>query len=431
MHVLLSLALVSSAGNSAQPWQLGASGYAVAKTQADLGMLGYDVGPVTGVMNERTLSQAARFEAAFGVSPGALDARLATTVRSMGAVTGPLQGPVVLALESDLAQLGLYAGPYATRETPALSQALEQARQNLGLPATASISGTLLSAIAEATAIRVTARHDWTYRAQPGDTLSFLAWAAGLPLAGFERANPSPGNRVQVGQLIRWEVLAPPPVVPKKTKTTPPASRTQKSSPSRPISTSTLPPVTGVLANLKPVSDLVVMNPTSKEASALIAAEDSSHEAVDVDVAGEWAVTHPQLMNALKALGNEIAISGYTGANLDALPRWGIAQELSWAQRAVAAEVGTPPTYLILAHRPTPSVRALASRDNLIIMTPSVVILSSHSTRRTTAQVAAALLTHPNQIVVVNAPVRWRELFRELRRHHFVFETLGQVWASE
>ncbi|MCY0898318.1 MAG: hypothetical protein OWU33_05180 [Firmicutes bacterium] len=427
VHVLLSLALVSSGGG--HEWQHGSCGFSVAQLQAELGVLGYDAGPVTGVMNARTINAAASFEADFGPSGGPLSSRLAQLLTRMRPFHNRLEGPLVLAMESDLHQLGLYRGPYRSEESPSLRDGLNQFAEELNMTPSTTISGPMLLTLAHATAVRVTAEHHWAYRAQPGDTLSFLAWAAGLPLSGFERANPSPSNRVQVGQPIVWKAVPPKVVPPPRSSPQQPMSHSQ--SPTSTASATGVPPITGVLANLDPVSDLVVMNPTDAELLALIQAEKARWEVVDISVTGAWALTHPGLIARLKALGNEIAVNGYTGTNLNELPSWGVSQELSWAKRAVASAAGSDPGYLVMTQRANALVSQVATRDNLIVMNPSAIITPARTPRLTTKALVSALLTHPNQIVLLDAPVVWPLLFRDLAHHHFVFETLGQVWASQ
>lgn len=424
---ILSIALLTSGGGSSTQWQLGQSGYTIAQVQAELGVLGFNVGPVSGHVTRPMISGAAQYVTTFGMQQGAtFDAQLAQTIQDMGTVPDGSHGALVLAVQDDLKILGLYHDSLNGQWSSALSTAIDQFQSRAGLSTTHTLTAQTLASLAHLTAVHVTAANHWSYRAQSGDSLRALAFAAGLPYQGFARANNQHGSSLWAGQRIAWKTarVKAHTAAPTSPSTTPGNASSTTGSPGSGVAT-------GVLANLQPVSDLVVLNPTASEAESLAQAESSGHMTVDVSVTGQWALLHPQLIKSLSSLGNELAISGYTGKNLNLLPKWGVDQELTWSVHVLASEVGTSPTFVIGGAAPNATVRATADKLNLVAMSPSLVLRAGPSPSEAANQTASALLDHLNQVVAIQGPINWSRLFSVLTSHHFVFETLGQIWANQ
>ncbi|NMP23332.1 peptidoglycan-binding protein [Sulfobacillus harzensis] len=426
MSSILSIALVTSGGGSANFWQVGHSGYTVAEIQADLGVLGFNAGAVNGRVSGSLLQAADDYAAAFGLqSKAGIKTDLAVTLKVLGTVPSGTHGTVVLAVESDLKTLGLYHGPLNGQWSSALETAIKSFQTKLGQPGDGVLSAATLQNIAHLTAVRVTAQHHWSYQAQAGDTLRALAFAAGLPYQGFLNANNEHGSSLWAGQTIHWTTASAKPSKPAQSPSpTAPNHKSPPSSPTLPAS----PPSTGVLANLKPVADLVLLNPRTAEVRALIRAEESAHVSLDVSVSGQWALTHANLMQTLSRLGNELDLSGYSGENLNQLPGWGVQQELSWGMAAFQKSTGSAPTFLIMRAQPNQTVKQDADKLHLVAMAPNQVIRAQ---KQRTATTIAALLAKPNQVVEVTVPLNWSGLFHTLKGKGFVFETLGQIWAGE
>lgn len=421
----LSIALLTSGGSSPANWQAGAHGYVVAQVQAQLGVLGFNPGPVTGRMAPQLLQSADEYASAFGIKHQVPWAQqLNATIQAMGTVPTVTQGALVLSVEDDLAKLGLDSAPLTGQSSAQLTAAIKAFQQQVSLPETGTLTASTLASLAHWTAVRVTASHHWSYQAQPGDSLSLLAWAAQLPVAGFEAANNEHGTSVDQGQSIHWttKVVHIPP-------SSPPKRSTKPSSPTPPPTSS--PGTTAVLANIRPVSDLVVMMPDANQVNSLLDAEAGTRVSVDVAVTGEWAELHPGLVKALEQAGNDVAVTGYSGKNLNTLPHWGVLQELNWAVHAVRSSTGQPPTFLFAVPRVDPAVSRAAGSLNLVSMSAQVVVHNTAATASTTDQVQQALLGHPNQTVALEGAVDWPVLFRDLNGQHFVFESLSQIWAGQ
>ncbi len=423
---ILSVTLLTSAGSPASHWQIGEKGYRVAEVQAQLGVLGFDAGSVDGQVSERMLQATDDYVAAFGLLPKTpVRTDLTKTIQALGTVPSGTKGTLVLAVENDLRILGLYSGPLNGQWSPQLKRAIGGFDKKMGQPTDGTLSAHILSLIAHMTAVRVTARHHWAYRVRPGDTMSSLAFASGLPYQGFAAANNQHGAQLDVGQTIHWRTASP--ASPKKSRAHSIPGGTKSSAPS-----SSTPPQsggsTGVLSNLKPISDLVVYNPSATEARALIQAEQSDNVSVDVAVSGQWALTHPTLMHTLSRVGNELDLNGYSGQRLNSLPAWGVKQELSWGLHAFQDSLGRAPTFVISDAAANTTVTSAADALKLVIMNPNDVITSGPNV---TQKTETALLSQPNRVVEVSKPLNWSELFRDLKAKSFVFETLGQIWASE
>ncbi len=422
---VLSIALLTSGGSSPANWQAGAHGYTVAEVQSQLGVLGFNPGPVTGQMSPQLLQSADEYASAFGVKRRVPWAQqLDATIHAMGTVPTVTQGALVLSVEDDLGKLGLDSAPLTGQSAARLTAAIKAFQQQVALPQTGTLTAPTLASLAHWTAVRVTASHHWPYQAQPGDSLSLLAWAAQLPAVGFEAANNEHGTSVDQGQPIHWatKTITTPPSPPPKSPTKP-SSLTPPSSPT--------PGTTAVLANIRPVSDLVVMTPDASQVNSLLDAEAGTRVSVDVAVTGEWAELHPGLVKALQQAGNDIAVTGYSGKNLNVLPRWGVLQELNWAVHAVRSSTGQSPTFLFAVQRADPVVIQAAGSLNLVPMSAQAVVHGSSALSATTAQLQQALLAHPNQTVALQGAVDWPVLLRDLNSQHFVFESLSQIWAGQ
>lgn len=423
---ILSVALLTSAGGPAKHWQIGQTGYRLAEVQAELGVLGFDAGPVNGHVSERMLQAADDYVAAFGLLPKtSVRADLKKTIQALGTVPSGTHGTLVLAIQNDLRVLGLYSGPLNGQWSPQLKGAIGAFDKKMGQPADDTLSASTLTLIAHMTAVRVTARHHWTYRVRPGDTMSALAFASGLPYRGFAAANNHNGAQLDVGQTIHWRTASP--ATPKKS-----GSHSAPGGSKSPAPPSSPPPqsggATGILANLKPISDLVVYNPSARDAEALMEAEQGDKVSVDVAVSGQWALTHPRLMRTLSRLGNELDLNGYSGQSLNSLPAWGVKQELTWGLHAFQDSLGRAPTFVITEAPPNTTVKSAADALKLVAMSPTEVLSSgTNATKKT----EAVLLSQPNRVVEVAEPLNWSKLFRDLKAKSFVFETLGQIWASE
>lgn len=422
---ILSVALLTSGGGPAKHWQVGDTGYRVAEVEAELGVLGFDAGPVNGRVSQRMLQGADDYVAAFGLlAHRSVRTDLKKTIKAMGTVPGGTHGTLVLAVENDLRMLGLYHGPLNGQWSSQLKTAIQTFDHKMGQPADGTLSPSILTLIAHMTAVRVTARHHWAYQVRPGDTMSSLAFASGLSYQGFLNANHQHGAQLDVGQTIHWHTARH---VSSKTSRSPSTPRDSKS-PTSSSSPSQSGSSTGVLADLKPISDLVVYNPSASDVHSLMAAEEKAHVSVDVAVSGQWALTHPTLMHTLSRLGNELDLNGYSGQSLNSLPAWGVKQELTWGVHAFQDSLGRAPTFIISTAPPNSTVKSAADALKLVTMSPSEVLTSK---KNRTERALAALLSHPNRVVEVSEPLDWPRLFRDLKAKSFVFETLGQIWAGE
>lgn len=422
---VLSIALLTSGGSSPVNWQPGAHGYAVAEVQAQLGVLGFNPGPVTGEMSPRVVQSADEYAAAFGIKRRVpWTQQLDETIQAIGTVPTDTQGALVLSVEDDLAKLGFDSAPLSRQSSAQITSAVKAFQHQVGLPGTGTLTSSTLASLAHWTAVRTTASAHWPYQAQPGDSLSLLAWAAKLPPAGFEAANNEHGTLVEQGQIIHWTT---------KTVRTVPRTHPSPTSPPPPSTPPAAPNsgTTAILANIRPVSDLVVMMPDSNQVNSLLGAEAGTRITVDVAISGEWAELHAGLVKALVQAGNGVAVTGYSGKNLNALPRWGVLQELNWAVHAARAATGQTPTFLFTLPRPDQTVSKVAQSLNLVPMSAQVVVRGTAFASNTATQLEQALLGHPNQAVVLQGSVDWPALFRNLNAQHFVFESLGQIWAGQ
>lgn len=423
---LLSMALLTSGGGTHQVLNTNKPGYTVAQVQADLGVLGFSPGPITGRLSESVWQSLDVYASTFGLkSSQNFSSQLSDFLNRMGTVPQSAHGPVIEAVEQDLKMLGIYQGPLRSRWSVRLADAVLTLQREMGLPGTGTLTSTTLTDLAHLAAVSVTAHHHWTYYAQPGDTLLELALAAHLSYSGFARANNAHGTELFVGQLVHWATNSAPgpkghvkPVrqEPKPTAPPPPSASHGNGG--------------GVLANLKPISDLILVNPNAAQATAIISAEQAVTDRIDVAVSGQWALMHPTLVKELAGLGNGLAIDGYSGVDLNLLPMWGVQQELSWARKVVTAETGTAPTFLFTLDDPSDMVVRVASETALIPIAADEIVTGTQTGPATKA-LAQALLNHSEETIATSAPVDWSALFQYLDQHQFVFETLRQIWAGQ
>ncbi len=427
---LLSVALLTSGGGAHQAWRNGEQGYGVAQLQAELGVLGFSPGPLNGHLTERVWQSMDSYASTFGIHASqSLASQVSETLTEMGTVPQSARGPVIGAVQQDLTILGVYKGPISAHWSAAMAHAVMALQRQVGLPTTGALTATTLTTLAHLAAVSVTARHRWKYYAQPGDTLVTLAYAAHLSYPGFARANDAHGSELLAGQLVRWTTRPPSP----RKRVKKPAHQARATPPPSPPPAHAAPSTgtdSGVLANLKPLADLVLVNPGTTQALALMAAEQTVANRIDVAVSGQWALMHPALIKELTVLGNGLAIDGYSVANLNSLPVWGVRQELSWSRNILTSETGTAPTFVFTLANPNAMVVAAASQTRLIPVAADDVV-SGRKASATTMSLEQALLSHNEQTVAVSGPVNWTALFQYLGRHQFVFETLGQIWAGQ
>lgn len=413
---IMSLSLLTTGVPPGQQLAVGSHGTESSDIQALLGILGYNPGPVTGTMNQKTLNAADVFVTDFGAH-STLDAQLQKTLTGMATWSTSTHGAAVLAVQDQLRGFHLYDGPLDGTWSPALTSAFKAFCRDAGVSAKGAVTGKALVELAHLTSVRLDHQHRWSYRAESGDTMSRLAWATGMSLSRFQAANPAHGKILWKGQQVRWTPAAP-------------TSKAPHSSPA-PAPTSTPPSSTpsGVLANLNPVAALVVIEPSAAEVANILKGEATQkHMFIDVSVTGEWALSHQDLVKALAQHGNEVDLAGYTGTNLNRLPKWGVRQELTWGSRVLASELGSAPTFAVFPWTPTTATKKLLDQANLVDMSPHTTL-----TAPSTATLTTTLLKNENQVVAMTGSdaVRWSALASELKGKHFVFENLGQIWANQ
>ncbi len=421
---LMSAALLTSGGAPGHHWQLGQSGYAVARVQTQLGVLGFYPASVNGRVDRALLRAADSYVTRFGVGGSApLTNQFSHPLAASGTVAKENIGPLTDAVEEDLRILRLYRGSMDRPWSSTIGQAVVTFQRRVGLSPSGSLTTKTLSALAHWTAVAVAARNHWRYVVMPGDSWSLLAWASDLPQSRLAAAN---GDNLVAGQAIDWALAQPARQSPHPSS--PPGNST-------PPSTSLPPPagskaVVGVLANIRPISDLVLLNPNLQEVQSLCTAESRDKVAVDVAVEGEWALTHLTLVNELAKLGNTVAITSYSGANLKTLPAWGVHQELTWARQALGGLLGAFPQFLLTPSGDGETISAEAGRLHLVPITPAITLSLGSSAGANANTVAEALLRHPNQVVATQGPINWMRLFSHLSARRFVFETLAQIWSE-
>ncbi|OLZ12244.1 peptidoglycan-binding protein [Sulfobacillus thermosulfidooxidans] len=421
---------------------------AVASLQADLDVLGFNAGPLDGQMSTRTYQAMAEFVTQFGQSPSqSLEQQVSQIVKSLPNLGTELSGTSILAMQSWLTRWHLYHGPLNGQSSSAFMQAIRRFERNTGIPVTSQLDGTTLATLAHLAVITQAAHHHWTYVAEKGDQMRQLAWAAGLPLSQFESLNTLHGNLLWVGQVVNLSATTPskthPSIqsvhqhpettAPNHGTTSPSPHNSSSSVPSTPSqNVSTPAPSSAIFSNIQPIAAFVVYNPSRKVLTALLQAQKSfPHDLIDVAVTGLWAVNHPQCMKLLAQSGNEIITSGYTGISLNQLPAWGVRQEITWAKRAIQTTTGIAPVFVSQPSTFDQSITSLIDGLNMIAMSPNVMLSSSSWS---TNLVTSMLLSHEDQIVGTTdypqSVEQWGSFFKALQSHHFVFLTLGQIWAN-
>ncbi|MCY0907233.1 MAG: peptidoglycan-binding protein [Sulfobacillus thermotolerans] len=442
LSAALSLSLLAP-NTIPQSWIQGHDPVAVATVQAQLDVLGYNAGPLTGQVTPNFYHSVANFVTQFGIGPKAsFTTQVADIVRTLPALPSYVSGASVLAVQSWLQEWKLYQGALNGRMSPTLSQSVKKFQTIAGLSATGVLNGPTLSALAHLATVRVAAHKRWTYAAQPGDKMRLLAWAAGVPLKTFERANAEHGTLLWVGQPVvfypKVSAHTNPIQKPDKRASSPrvkiPAHRDLSSVQSQPAaqsSSGSSTPSTGVLSNLQPIAAFVLYDPQKAVIQALLSAQKRyPHALIDVAITGEWALTHTRLMKALAKSGNEIIMDGYSGVSLNTLPDWGIRQEVTWSVKALSQTTGQTPVFISQSVPFQSSVLGEISAQNVIALSPSVVVTQSHWA----TVMVHALLDHPEGVVgSVYGPQSsqgWDRVFQRLATDHFVFLTLGQVWAN-
>lgn len=426
LAALLSLALVSHGAPANPVLTASAPGITVAEFQTSLLGLGYDPGPITGQMDPETLMAAAAFATQYGVSSKkTIVAEAATRFQQM--TLSPRRWSPTLTLNAQvwLKRWHLYSGPLSGRLNAATQSALVGFLKQMGL-VTQSFTARDLRLFMHLETIRLAYNNHWVYHAVPGDTLSQIAFSINKPISQLQALNPEHQGVLWVNQVVKWSGTPP-------TSTTtapkPKTTETQRGTP--PSSAGPTPISTGVLSNIRPVAALVILNPTTMQIKDLIASQQHAKRPIptlDVSLTGQWALLHGSLVKTLAHLGNEVAVSGYSGTDLATLPPSAITQELTWTRRAFRDVLGNVPGFLIGNYTPSSTLIAKASTFGFIPMTPTLTL-----NKRATA-LSHTLLTHPEGIVVVTGsaiPTNFSALFKQLATHHFVFLNLGQIWAQQ
>lgn len=422
---LLSMVLLGSTGPSPVAKNPGQSGFIVASIQSQLQMLDLYSEPVTGRVSHGMLMSLAHY-VTVSSRPTAWVHALGVSVASTHYTRSNAPGSLEVSLERDLATLGLYKGPIQGRWSVALGRSLTRFDTEVGLPSRELVDPKTLSQLAHWTAVAITAQHRWPYRVEAGDTPKLLAWAAGLSQQTFLNINRIANRHLSLGQAIVWNTRA-------RTPRKKPHSKdhhTKSSANPNPPASSSSPGTVGVLANIQPVANLVLLEPDAAEVSTLVQAQ-SRAKGVNVAVTGSWALTHQKLMQEMVGVGIAIAVTGYSGVDLNTLPKSGVVQELTWAVDAVKESSGQTPSFVVLTGKPNATVVDVCKANGLTPLTPSVMVKPSPSVVDETALVKRALLTHPNQMVGVTQALDFKTLFKSLFSHHFIYETFGQIWAGE
>lgn len=428
LAALLSLALVSH-GSPADPVLTASSpGITVAEFQSSLLGLGYDPGPISGQMDPETLMAAASFATQYGVSSKKTIVAEAAS-RFQQTTTSPRRWSPALTLNAQvwLQRWHLYSGPLSGRLNQATQKALVAFLKQMGL-STKSFTARDLRLLMHLETIRLAYNNHWVYRAEPGDSLSQIAFSINMPGSQLQALNPEHQGVLWVNQVVKWSGL------PKTTTNPSPRTNTtshHSSTPPSSASTTSAPITTGVLSNIRPVAALVILNPTTRQLQDLIQSQERTKKPIptlDVSLSGQWALLHASLVKTVVRLGDEVDISGYSGTSLVTLPPSAIGQELTWARRAFGDVLGTVPSFLVGSYTPSAALTAKASALGFIPMSPTVIL------RKGSTKLNQTLLAHPEGIVVVTGaaiPRHFLALFKRLATQHFVFLNLGQIWAQQ
>ncbi|HBQ95643.1 MAG: polysaccharide deacetylase family protein [Firmicutes bacterium] len=441
----LSLSLLASSGTNTLQFY-GSDPVSVASLQANLDVLGFNAGAPDGHISKASYKAMATFVTQFGQkSSEPINIQVAHIVQSLPDLGTHLSGASILAMQSWLSSWHLYHGPLNGQSSTALIHALNVFQRDVGIPETNQFNGETLATLAHLAVVRQAAVHHWRYTAEPGDQMRELAWAAQIPLKQFESMNTQHNQTLWVGQVVHFskstKVLhslprpnhEPQRSGPTRKRVAQPRTPTHSHSSRNSSKTTVSPPAsTGVLSNIQPIAAFTVYNVPSVSLAALLQSQKSyPHDLINIAVTGQWAVNHSALMRQLGQSGNEIIISGYTGVPLNQLPGWGIRQEIQWSQKAIEETTGNKPVFVSQSEPFNSTARNDMSALNVISQSPDVMAPSPWSS----AKMVSLLLAHPDQIVGTNAcptnAAGWQRFFGQLQRHHFVFLSLGQIWAGE
>ncbi len=461
LATVVSLSLMTPGSLTAQQLS-GQDPVSIAQIQSDLDVLGMNGGPVNGRLSRETYQSAENFVTQFGQSPGvSLAVHLQEIVGSLPDLGPDVSGASVVAVQSWLQAWHLYSGPVNGHMNLRTKKAVRQFQRLDALPVNGLLNGPTLESMAHLSVVRQAYLRHWTYRAEAHDLMSEISWATGIPLKTLEEANPQHGTVLWVGQVVHFQVpkrdkaasqpspaSVPPVGVGKKERQSPPLSGApepvthsakakapnkakQKGTPAAITPPSGSAPAQGVYSNLQPIAALVLYNPDGKGIAALLDAQKIyPHDLIDVAVTGEWVVDHPAEMAELEHSGNEVIMDGYTGVSLNSLPSWGVRQEVQWSVRAFQ-EAGLPSSAFISQAVPFNAASSAAlGALNVLPMSPVLTV-----TRVQWAQsLESGLLSHSEGVLgssfVPQSPALWTQLFGALAPHHFVFLTLGQIWAN-
>jgi peptidoglycan hydrolase-like protein with peptidoglycan-binding domain len=460
MNLLASVISLSlMAPGSLTPSQVsGQDPVAVAGIQSSLDVLGMNAGPINGDLSRTTYQSAENFLTQFGQSPGeSLLSHLQRIVSSLPALGPDVSGASVVAVQSWLLSWHLYSGPVNGRMTKLTDAAIRKFQSLVGLPATGQVNGPTLESIAHLAVVRQAYLRHWAYAAQAHDRMSEIAWATGVSLKRLEADNPAHGTVLWVGQIVRFrpplsaQTASPasqkavlPVGAGKKERTVSPVAgsvpsghplrKPHKNAAAKVLPTAApagSPPSQGIYSNLQPIAALILYDPNERGVTALLQAqEEYPHNLVDVAVTGEWVLNHPEQMQKLEHSGNEVIMDGYTGVSLNSLPAWGIRQEVQWSVKAFE-ETGVQTSAFISQPSPfsSPSDAALGSL-NVLPMSPAETVGPIHWQNT----LVDGLLQHPEGVMgsafVPQSAAVWTNFFGALAPHHFIFLTLGQIWAN-
>lgn len=420
---VLSLSLVMQGAPSSPSLNPGVSGFQVAQLQSTLDALGFNAGPVTGTVNAQTLTAAAAFTTQFGPSTNrSIYARAPNRLSAIGTLPSNAAGPTIVAVQSWLSGWHLYHGALNGKANASLALAVAQFQKQVGLPQSGHLNGTTLRMMSHLQSVKVIHMNGWSYHAMSGDTLTTLAFATGVSVSQLKNANIVHNGNLWQGQVVHWKRIV---------HASSPSSSAHSSthSTAQPSSSPSSDPLTGPYSKLDPSAALVVMNPSTSAIRRLIKAEASMHGlhgGPDVVVTGEWLLNHARLARSLQKAGNEVDTAGYSGTDLNTLPGWGVRQELTWSRTIFRSTFHQAPAFLVTPWTLRSSVVATASTMGLVAMNPSKIFSGS-----ATRALDQTLLSSPSGIIAINDPsVRWKTLLTSLANHHFVFLTLGQIWAN-
>lgn len=421
---VLSLSLVTQGAPSGPSLNPGTSGSQVAHLQSTLDALGFNAGPVTGTVNAQTLTAAAAFTTQFGPSTHhSIYERAPTRLSAIGTLSSNAAGPTIVAVQSWLYGWNLYHGALNGKANVSFAQAVAKFQKQVGLPQSGHLNGTTLGVMSHLQSVKVIHAHGWSYHAMSGDTLATLAFATGISVSQLQRANVLHNGNLWRGQVIHWKRIAH--------GSSPSSSSAPSSthSASHPSSSPSSAPLTGPYSKLNPSAALVVMEPSTNAIRRLIKAEASIHGlhgGPNVVVTGEWLLNHGRLARSLQKAGNEVDTAGYSGADLNTLPGWGVRQELTWSSTIFRSTFHQAPAFLVTPWSLHSSVVSTASTMGLVAMNPSKIL-----SRSPTRVLDKTLLSSPSGIIEINNPsVAWKSLLTSLADHHFAFLTLGQIWAN-